>query len=75
MAPLGVVVRGFDIQAHIPSVASPADGGEQDSGARRDDYLTRARIEAFDWTEQSRSRLVSSCTRTVPIFGKVTDRG
>jgi hypothetical protein len=53
VAPLGVVVRGFDIQAHIPSVASPADGGEQDSGARRDDYLTRARIEAFGRTEQS----------------------
>jgi hypothetical protein len=75
MAPAGMEGRSFDVQAHIPSVNAPDDRRGQDSGARCCYGLTRMWVEVLDGSEHPRNRLVSSCTRMVPIFGRITDLG
>src|SRR5215213_2425354 len=51
MAPAGMVVRSFDVQAHIPSVNASRDRRGQDSGPRCRYGLTDARVELLDGTE------------------------
>jgi hypothetical protein len=75
MAPAGMVVRSFDVQAHIHQSTrrvTVADrtltrGPTMASPTRGSRCLMGRSIR--------RSRRVSSCTRMVPILGRVTDLG
>jgi hypothetical protein len=51
-ATVGVQVGGLHVDADIPAGAMPADGGEQDLGARRHPRLPGGRVELGDRTQQ-----------------------
>jgi hypothetical protein len=75
MAPAGMEGRSFDVQAHLPSGNPPGDRRGQDSGARSHHASPGRGSRCLMGRSIRRSRRVSSCTRMVPILGRVTDRG
>jgi hypothetical protein len=53
VTPLGMELRGSDIQANVPTISLTDDIGEQDPGSRDNHPLPGCRIELFDRPEQS----------------------